>query len=173
MKVLEDRDAWRATFEQGWLAHYEATGECNWGIYNRPRNSVAPDGPAIDLARSRLILISSAGAYLRHRQAPFDAADPLGDYSVRVLPTATAFSDIAFAHDHYDHAAVAQDPQVVLPLRHLEEMVGEGIIGELAADTVSFMGYQPVVTRVLDETIPAVLAAVAASGAKGALLVPA
>ena len=76
-------------------------------------------------------------------------------------------------HDHYDHTFIDQDPQVLLPLRHLEDMVTEGIIGELAPTVVSFMGYQPDVTRVLDELIPAIQQAIAAQSPQAALVVPA
>lgn len=173
MDVLEQHEQWLAAFQANWLAHYQQTGETNWKIYNRPTNTTAPAGNAIDLAQSRLVLISSAGGYLPAFQQPFDAANKLGDYSLRLFPTTTALETIAYAHDHYDHTAVNQDPQVLLPLRHLADLVTAGLIGELAPHVISFMGYQPVVTRVLDETIPALLDAVRAEQAHAALLVPA
>jgi len=179
MEILENRDQWLADFREGWLAHYQQTGEIDWKRYPRPKNSVAPAGPGIDLRTSRLMLISSAGVYLRAKprlaqhQQPFDAANPLGDYSVRLLPSSTPLDALAIAHDHYDHAAVNQDPQVLIPLRHLEDLVAEGVIGELATSMVSFMGYQPDVTQVIDETIAATLQAAQAEGVRAALLVPA
>lgn len=173
MQILDDRQAWQKSYESGWLAHWRATGELDWGIYQRPRNAVAPAGPGIDLSRSRMTLISTAGAYLPASQPPFDAAHPLGDYSVRTFPSSTPFSAIDIAHGHYDHAAVRQDPQVLLPLRHLEALATAGEIGELAPSVISIMGYQPDVTRLLDETIPAVLDIVLAEQAHAALLVPA
>ncbi len=69
--------------------------------------------------------------------------------------------------------AVNQYPQVLMPLRHLEDLVSEGVIGELAPSMVSFMGYQPDVTQVIDETIAATLQAAQAEGVRAALLVPA
>jgi hypothetical protein len=47
-------------------------------------------------------------------------------------------------------------PEIIfpLPLGRLAELAAEGAIGELATDVISFSGYQPDVTRVLDETIP-------------------
>ena len=41
---------------------------------------------------------------------------------------------------------------MLLPLRHLADMVDEGVIGELTSSVISFMGYQPDITRVIDET---------------------
>ncbi len=173
MEILERPDEWRATFEAGWLAHFRQTGEIDWKRYNRPRNTAAPRGRAVNLAVSRLILISSAGGYLRQDQQAFDAENDLGDYTIRLFPSNTDFAEIAFAHTHYDHAAVDADPQVLLPLRHLEDLVAEGRIGAQTANIISFMGYQPDVSRVLNEMIPAIIAAARAERADAALLVPA
>jgi hypothetical protein len=60
---------------------------------------------------------------------------------------------------------------VLLPLSHLHECVAAGTIGELAPSVVNFMGYQPVATRVVDETIPAILEAAKQEQIDAALLV--
>ena len=172
MQILEKREQWLADFQSGWLAHYEETGETDWRIYNLPRHETAPSGPGIDLAQSRLMLISSAGGYLQGQQTAFDAADNLGDYTIRLFPNDTTPEQIAFAHGHYDHTAVNSDQQVLLPLRHLQDLVAEGVIGELAPSVISFMGYQPVATRVVDETFPAILEVVQAEQVNAVLLVP-
>ena len=172
MEILEHRDEWYETFQHGWLQHYQQTGEFNWKLYNRPNNTTAPGTPAIDLSRSRLLFITSAGGYLHTTQQPFDADNPLGDYTIRTFPTTTRFEDLAYAHNHYDHTAVNADTQVLLPLRHLENLVAEGIISELAPTVISFMGYQPDVTRTVDKLIPALLAAAQPQQPHAALLVP-
>lgn len=172
MEILEDRAGWEAAFRAGWLAHYARTGETDFKQYNRPKNSVAPGEPGVDLSESRLVLISSAGGYLPSSQIAFDAANPLGDYTMRRIPSTTSPRDIAYAHEHYDHAAVDADPQVLVPLGHLADLVAVGVIGTLTSNMISFMGYQPDVGRVLDELIPAILAAARAEGAQAALLVP-
>ncbi|HLF02018.1 MAG TPA: hypothetical protein VI547_08575 [Anaerolineales bacterium] len=59
-----------------------------------------------------------------------------------------------------------------MPLRHLENMVAEGLIGELAPTVISYSGYQPWVTRIVDELIPALLPLVKSEGPHAALLVP-
>ena len=173
MDIFENRSSWYENFQSGWLAHYKATGETNWKLYEHPRNTTAPGLPGIDLSQSRLLLISSAGGYLPASQERYDDENDLGDYSIRLIPSTTTLEDVAFAHTHYDHTMVDADPQVLLPLRHLEDMVGEGIIGELTSNIISFMGYLPDVTRLLDETIPAMIAAASAERADAALLVPA
>ena len=174
MKILEDLEQWKAEYEQSWLAHYRETGDFNWKIYNRPKNSTAPSGSGVDLSQSRLMLISSAGAYLTASQTPFDTEFAnLGDYSIRLIPTSTPFESLAFAHGFYDHTAVNEDPQVLLPLRHLEDLVSDGVIGELAPSVVSFCGWQPNVEHTLNELIPAIVETAKAEDVKAALLVPA
>lgn len=173
MEIVENLAQWQADYEQGWLAHFKETGELDWKRYVRPNNKSAPAGPGLDLSQSRLALISSAGAYLGDTQAPFNAPDPLGDYTIRLFPATTPFEALAYAQDHYDHTAVLDDPQVLLPLRHLEALVSEGVIGELAPSVISFSGYQPDVVRVINELIPAIVEAARAGQADAALLVPA
>ncbi len=174
MKVLEDLQQWQSEYQQGWLAHYQETGEMNWKQYNRPKNGTAPSGSGVDLSQSRLMFVSSAGGYLKDSQEPFNTHKPdLGDYSLRLFPSSTPLEDIAFAHGFYDHTAVDEDAQVLLPLDHLRTMVQEGIIGELSPSVVSFCGWQPDVERTLTETIPAIVEAAKAENVDAVLLVPA
>lgn len=174
MEILENLAQWQTEYEQGWLAHYRETGEMDWERYNRPKNKIAPAGPGINLAKSRLALISSAGGYLSQSQEPFSTnkAD-LGDYTIRLFPSSTPLEALAFAHVAYDHTAVNEDPQVLVPLRHLEDLVSEGVIGELAPSVISFCGWQPNVVRTINELIPAIVEAAKAEKIDAALLVPA
>jgi D-proline reductase (dithiol) PrdB len=173
LDIVENFDQWRADYFEEWLPHYEKTGELVWLNYPRAHNRISPAGPGIDLAQSRLVLISSAGGYLRDEQEPFDAANDLGDYSIRTFPVDTPLERIAFAHEHYDHTAVTADPQVLLPLQHLKDMAAEGKIGSLAPSVISYSGYQPDISRILSQTIPAILQAAQDQKADGALLIPA
>ncbi len=171
MAILEDRDLWAKGFKEGWLAHLHRTGSFYWNAYIRPRNQTPVASTGIDLASSRLMFISSAGGYMLNEQQPFDASNPVGDYTIRVFTPHTPFDQLAYAHEHYDHSAVNADPQVLLPLGHLREMDVNGKIGALTS-VVSFMGYQPDVSRLLDETIPAILQVAKEEQATAALLVP-
>lgn len=173
MEILENRARWQAEFEAGWLAKWHETGKVDWSIYNRPDNKESPAGRGIDLSQSRLVLISTAGGYLPASQEPFNEMDDLGDYSVRTFGVNTPYDQIAFAHTHYDHAAVDADPQVLLPLTHLRQMVAERTIGELAPFVISYAGYQPDLTRIVDDLIPTIRDLVREQQADGALLVPA
>jgi len=172
MEILENRENWQAAYREGWLHHYEETGETKWDLYKLPDNKVAPAGNGIDLSQSRLALISSAGGYLSATQQPFDAENDLGDYTIRTFPMTISPDKIAFAHTHYDHTAVDADQQVLLPLGHLHDLAQAGVIGDLAPNVISFMGYQPDAGRVVDETIPAIVAAAKEMQVQAALLVP-
>jgi hypothetical protein len=172
MKILDDLAGWRTRYQAEFLAEYNATGKLNWKVYNRPVNQTETPGKPTALERARVVLISSSGAWLPPAQNPFDAGHDLGDYSIRRIPVTVPLKSIAYAHTHYDHAAVNADPQVLVPLNHLDDLVAEGRLGDLAADMISFMGYQPDVQRVVEETCPAVVAAAMDLKADAALLVP-
>ena len=179
LPVVEDMEGWAERFEGRWLDHVRRNvlgvpgAEPDWSLYEGPRNRTAPAGHAVRLSGSRLVLISSAGASLRSRDEPFDAENVLGDPTLRLIPTGAPLSEVRFDHTHYDHGAVGHDPQVQLPLRHLEGMVADGRIGGLAENVISFSGYQPDVRAVADLIAPGVLAAARDEKADAALLVPA
>ncbi|MDA1188817.1 MAG: glycine/sarcosine/betaine reductase selenoprotein B family protein [Chloroflexi bacterium] len=170
--ILETRDEWAKYFEANWLRHLNETGEADWDLYETTVNKTAPPGPGIDLSKSRLVLITSSGAYLKGEQERFDAENLYGDQSLRIFPSSTPLEELEFAQDHYDHKHRKADPQVLVPLRHLEDMMSEGIIGELAPNVISFSGYQADVRDVADAIAPAMLKAIQAEKADGALLVP-
>ena len=99
------------------------------------------------LAEARVALLSSAGLYLAGDQAPFDAAgeraDPTwGDPSWRAIPRTTAQGELGMMHLHVNNADVLADHEVALPLRRLDELVDEGVVGSAADTHFSVMGYQ-------------------------------
>lgn len=171
--MVEDLERWAEGFEAGWLKHLKETGEADWDLWHGPRNRIQPGGRGVDLSNSRLLLVTSSGAYLRGVQEPFDAPNLYGDPSLRLFPTSTPLETIAFAHTHYNHKHVDADPQVLVPLRHLEAMVAEGRIGEVAPAVVSFSGYLPDARMAVDTVAPAILEVAKAEKAHAALLVPA
>ena len=64
MEVLENRDEWYDSYLNNWVKKFKETGEKDYSIYKRPTNKEIPPGKAIDLSQSRLMFISSSGAYL-------------------------------------------------------------------------------------------------------------
>jgi D-proline reductase (dithiol) PrdB len=173
-EIIEARDVWEQAYRDRFLTRYAETGTAEFGgYYPRVKNRAPVTGPGIDLSAARLMLISSAGAYLKDSQTPFDAPHPLGDYSIRVIPTAAPFESLAIAHEHYDHVYVEADPQVLMPQRYLEARVESGMIGALTGRFASFSGYHPDVGHTVDETLPALLDLLREEQATAALLVPA
>lgn len=172
MKILENKKQWSADYRNGWLSHLQETGEIDWNLYEHPRNKQTHGTSGVDLSQSRLLFITSAGAYRPGEQEPFDAPTLYGDYTIRQIPNTTSFSDLAYAHDHYDHEAINEDPRVALPLPYLQEMVGNGRLASLSPSFISFMGYQPDSARVVDETIPQIIRIAKEEKVQAALLAP-
>ena len=172
LSIMEEPLEWLRAFQDNWLAHLEKSGETNWSVYTYVSNKLTPSGKAIQLRKSRLLLISSAGAYIPEEQNPFDEFNPLGDYSVRLIPTDIDLDRLDFSHAHMDQSAVRLDPQTLLPLTHLKNMVAEGKLGGLASVFISFNGYHPHAIRVVKELIPNILRTAKKEGVDGALLVP-
>lgn len=171
-EIVEDLAAWQAHYNEHFAKQVAETGETNFKIYEYVRNKETPAGPAINLSESRLLFITSSGAYLKNSQEAFDAPHPLGDYSIRTFPLDTPLAALAFAHDHYNHQYVDQDAQVLVPLRHLEALVEADHIGEVAPTVVSFSGYMPDIGRVVEEVIPQVIDIAREQAVDAALLVP-
>ena len=173
MDIVENLDAWYDEFQTGWLGHFQESGQVDFRLYKRPKNESAPGVSGIDLTKSRLMLITTSGAYLKASQEPFDAENDLGDYTIRAFSSDVAYDELDYAHTHYDQTAVRQDPQVLMPLTYLRDKVTTGEIGELAPSIISFCGYQPDLKRVVDEMIPQIVEIALAEKIDGALLVPA
>ena len=170
--IFPIRDTWLDAYRECWLAHYQATGKIDWKLYPDLKLDRTPAGSAIDVTQASVLLITSAGGYIPGVHEPFDAANDLGDYSIRLVDTQYSPRAYNFAHDHYDHTAVKADPQVLVPVTHLLEMQDAGLIGELAPQVVSFMGYQPDLRRVVDEMIPEIVRVARDLRVDAAFLVP-
>ena len=177
--IVENMDAWAEKFEAGWLAYVKENvvgvldASPDWDLYKGARNRTTPSGKGVTLANARLLLVSSAGGSLISANEPFDSENLISDFTIRKFPVSTRLSGVRFDHMHYDHAAVEEDPQVQLPLRHLEAMAAEGTIGDLTKNVVSFSGYQPDIRIVANEVAPRILEAAREEKADAALLVPA
>jgi hypothetical protein len=171
MESFPQRLQWSAAYED-WERRYHETGAVDWTRYPTVRLDATPASPGVVLAESSMLFVSSAGGYLPGTQAAFDASNVLGDYSIRRIPLATSQSEYAYAHEHYEHAARIADAQVLLPIAHLLDLQDAGAIGEVAGEVVSYMGYQPDVRRIIDETIPAIVAVAQELRVQVAFLVP-
>jgi hypothetical protein len=131
------------------------------------------------LAGARIALLSSAGLYIKGRQASFDLdreqANPeWGDPSWRSIPADVSAADIASAHLHINDEDIRSDPEIALPMRLLSELVAVGEVGSATAEHLSVMGYQD---RSLEgwqkETAPALVDKLRDLQADGIILAPA
>ena len=132
------------------------------------------DGPppwqalAKPLSAARLGVLSTAGAYALG-QVAFHYKD---DTSTREIPVATADRNLRFSHVTENYLVDARrDPGCVLPLRALQALAAEGVIGRLADKLLSCMGGIYSQRRVREEVAPALLSAFRAQQVDAALLV--
>ena len=125
-------------------------------------------------------LVTSGGLYVRSAQPPFDVErekrEPTwGDPTYRAIPSATTPAEIGVSHLHLNPLFAESDLNVVLPINRFQELAAQGVIGGLADEAYSFMGFQgfPPDTAVW-ETIygPEIAAKFLAAGVDCVLLTP-
>jgi D-proline reductase (dithiol) PrdB len=148
----------------------------SWVALDRPLD--IPWTPlAKPLADCTVALLSSGGIALRTDQ-PFDGAieraDPWwSDPSFRVIPRNTVAADIKVHHLHINPAFAEQDLNCLLPLQPLAELESDGSVGRVAPSHYSYMGYTLRPLRLLDETVPRIVASLRAERVDAVVLVPA
>lgn len=96
--------------------------------------------PVKPLRQAKLALVTTSGIHHR-RQPPFDMHDADGDPTYRVLDGDSLFDDFTITHDYYDHSDAEKDPNIILPLEPLRQLVAEGVLGSLAKSHYAFMGH--------------------------------
>lgn len=96
--------------------------------------------PVKSLHNAKLALVTTSG--IHHQDQPhFDMSDTNGDPSYRELDGDRIFDDFKITHDYYDHSNARKDPNIILPLDRVRELVDEGIVGSLAQTHYAFMGH--------------------------------
>lgn len=125
------------------------------------------------LPRARIAVVTTAGLRLRE-QPPFDRADRMGDPTFREIPEGADLGDLVEDHKSraWDHAGLAADRNLALPLDRLRELHAAGKIGPPAARHLSFMGSIVGPRRLIDETAPAAARLLAADAVDAVLLTP-
>lgn len=167
-------------------------------LANRVRSNLFLDGPSRTLVRSwieremprpipwtplakplsacRVAMVSSAGI-ARHDQRSFDEElerrDPWWcDQSWRPIPLGTTEDEVGISNLHIDPSFALRDLDCVLPLRRLQELSGDGIVGAAAATHYSFIGSIQQPRRLLTSSAPAMASQMAAEAVDVVLLVP-
>jgi D-proline reductase (dithiol) PrdB len=99
------------------------------------------------LADARVALLSSAGLFTRDGQEPYDVErerrEPFwGDPTWRPIARETKQGALDVTHLHINPADIVEDHEVALPLRALDALVADGIVGSSASTHYSVMGFQ-------------------------------
>jgi D-proline reductase (dithiol) PrdB len=118
-------------------------------------------------------VVTTAG-FFRPDQPPFDTSIRGGDYSYRVIPVDTDLSTLGIGHrsDAFDHAGIASDKNLALPLDRLKSMTAGGVLGSLAPRHFSFMGSIAAPGRLIAHTAPEVAQMLLEDEVDGVLLTP-
>jgi D-proline reductase (dithiol) PrdB len=125
------------------------------------------------LAHCRLALVSSAGL-VTPGQPPFDEDVRGGDPSFREIPADADPRSLIDTHrsESFDHAGIATDANLALPLERVRELAASGRIGSVNRRHLSFMGSITAPGRLVRDTAPAAARALVDDGVDVALLVP-
>lgn len=124
------------------------------------------------LAQSRVAVVTTGGYYRKGVDAPFDEADPEGDWSYRALPRDVNQKGLGIAHPHFNHEVAEADMNTIFPIERLTELEREGVIGSLAPTHYSTMGYAPMAADLAEHTAPAIAEKMVAEGVDVALVIP-
>ena len=144
----------------------------------RQQRGVIPFTPlAKPLPECTVALVSTAGV-ARTDDRPFDQdrerRNPWwGDPSFRAIPLGTTEKDVRLYHLHIDPRFGEADLDVVLPMRRLAEIAGEGVVGRPAPTHYSVMGYILKPKELVETTAPAIAERMRAERVDAAALVPA
>jgi D-proline reductase (dithiol) PrdB len=121
---------------------YPALAQCFTAAY-QPRETAGEipwTWPPKPLHQAKLAIVTTSGIH-HASQPPFDMLDKDGDPSFRVIAREHLFDDFQITHDYYDHRDAKRDPNIIFPLEPLQQLVTEGVLGELAQTHYSFMGH--------------------------------
>jgi len=145
---------------------------------SRQEPGVIPFTPLGKPLREFTVALLSSAGIARNDDRPFDQEgerrDPWwGDPSFRRIPFGTTEKDIRIYHLHIDPKFGEADLDVVLPMRRLEELAREGIVGRPAPTHYSTMGYILDPTELVAKTAPAIVECMQAERVDAVVLVPA
>jgi D-proline reductase (dithiol) PrdB len=107
----------------------------------------------VPVSKARIALVSAAGPYVRGDE-PFR---PAGDSTFRAIPSGTPASSIAFGVGSYDHTDVNADPNVMLPVDRLDELVDAGLAGAATGEHYGLNGGGGDLERLRNELAPQLL----------------
>ena len=98
-------------------------------------------------------LFTTGGVHLRSDKA-FDVASAHGDPTFRTVPTNVETAHLNVTHTHYNHVDADRDVNCMFPLDRLRELRDQGIIGGIADNAYSIMGFNPDPAILVEDTAP-------------------
>lgn len=161
MTTFDDDSTGFAEVERTFVREVVGVENFEWVAFDEP--SVRNPLP-VPLSEARVTLVSTAGAHEARTR-------PLGAGGNAALLAKDA--DIELTHGGYDTERAALDPDVVYPVRALERLAADGVIGSLAPTVISTMGFVPDGSRLFSRAVPDAVERVHDEQAHLALLVPA
>ncbi|MCA9947347.1 MAG: hypothetical protein KC449_27905, partial [Anaerolineales bacterium] len=126
--------------------------------YDKPASFAYDDAPFTPLSKPlgqmKLGLLTSSGHFVagddprpfgKENMTQFEAMVRIQEFlreapTLSTIPMGTPPENLRVRHGGYDVNGAAADPNVVLPLAHLQAVAAEGVIGELAENAYSFVG---------------------------------
>ena len=147
-----------------------------WAARQEP--GVIPFAPLSKPLRECTVALVSTAGVARNDDRPFDQdgerRNPWwGDPTFRTIPLGTTEKDVRLYHLHIDPRFGEADLDVVLPMRRLAELAGEGLVGRPAPTHYSTMGYILDPRELVEKTAPAIADRMRAERVDAAALVPA
>lgn len=146
-----------------------------WAAREDP--GVIPFTPLARPLRECTVALLTTSGVARNDDRPFDQdgerRNPWwGDPSFRTIPLCTTEKDVRLYHLHVDPRFGEADLDVVLPMRRLAELAGEGVVGRPAPTHYSIMGYILEPKELVGTTAPAIAARLRAERVDAAVLLP-
>ena len=102
------------------------------------------------LSECKVAFITAGGIH-RKDQTPFNTS---GDFSYRTISFDTPSDMLMVTHGGFDNSDINKDVNAMFPIDRLHELVEEGFIGSLPAETYTFMGGGGNVEKFMNETRP-------------------
>jgi D-proline reductase (dithiol) PrdB len=129
------------------------------------------------LGNCTVAAVTSAGISLCS-DPPFDMdrekREPTwGDPTYRKIPETTAQDAIQVNHLHINPRYILEDINVMLPISHLRDFAGEGVIGKSAPTAYSFYGFQWERTDFLKEAIAPIAEQMRSEAVDAVIMTPA
>ncbi len=173
--------SWMATFRQKyreWWAQAEPLILAHkyqeaFRTYPFPKFEATPWTPLRKpLKKVKVALLTTSGLYRTGRDMPFNGEHLEGDLSFRVIPRDAARESLDVLHPHIPQEIAREDMNTVFPLWHLLEFQRQRIIGGVAANHYSILGYNTRAADIAEHLAPAIAALMKADKVGLALIAP-